>query len=93
QDAAYQKRMFDQNAIGAIMKAVVVDEASQAVRTQRVRQSIIDLGGTEVDSFDQLLQGLSLGSIISRLTQESAQIVELAHAEISATLQPVLHVN
>lgn len=92
-DAAYQKRVFDQNAIGAIMKAVVVDEASQVVRTQRVRQSIIDLGGTDVDSFDQLLQSLSLGSIIGRLSQESAQIVELAHAEISATLQPVLHVN
>ena len=93
QDAAYQKRVFDQNAIGAIMKAMVVDEASQTARTQRVRQSIIDLGGTEVDSFDQLLQSLSLGSIIGRLSQESAQIVELAHAEISATLQPVLHVN
>jgi hypothetical protein len=93
QDAAYQKRVFDQDAIGAIMKAVVVDEASQAARTQRVRQSIIDLGGTDVDSFDQLLQSLSLGSIIGRLSQESAEIVELAHAEISATLQPVLHVN
>jgi len=92
-EAAYQKRVFDQNAIGAIMKAVVVDEASQVVRTQRVRQSIIDLGGTDVDSFDQLLQSISLGSIIGRLSQESAQIVELAHAEISATLQPVLHVN
>jgi hypothetical protein len=92
-DAAYQKRVFDQNAIGAIMRAVVVDEPSQTVRTQRVRQSIIDLGGTDVDSFDQLLQSLSLGSIIGRLSQESAQIVELAHAEISTTLQPVLHVN
>jgi len=93
QDAAYQKRLFDQNAIGAVMKAVLVDEASQVARTQRVRQSIIDLAGTEVDAFDQLLQSLSLGSIIGRLSQESAQIVELAHAEISATLQPVLHVN
>lgn len=93
QDAAYQKRVFDQHAIAAIMKAVVVDEASQVARTQQVRQSIIRLGGTEVDSFDQLLQSLSLGSIIGCLSQESAQIVELAHAEISATLQPVLHVN
>ncbi|RFP11307.1 MULTISPECIES: tubulin-like doman-containing protein [unclassified Duganella] len=92
-DAAYQKRVFDQDAIAAIMKAVVVDETSQRTRTQRVRQSIIELGGTDVDSFDQLLQSLSLGSIIGRLSQESAQIVELAHAEISANLQPVLHVN
>lgn len=92
-DAAYQKRIFDQNAIFNIMKALVVDEASQAARTQRVRQSIIDLAGTDVDSFDKLSQGISLGNIISRLSQESAQIVEMAHAEISKTLQPVLHVN
>lgn len=92
-DAAYQKRVFDQNAIAAIMKALVVDEAAQAARTQRVRQSIIDLAGTDVDAFDKLVQGVSLGAIISRLSQESAQIVELAHAEIAKTLQPVLHVN
>ncbi len=92
-DAAYQKRVFDQNAIAAIMKALVVDEAAQAARTQRVRQSIIDLAGTDVDAFDKLMQGVSLGAIISRLSQESAQIVELAHAEIAKTLQPVLHVN
>jgi hypothetical protein len=92
-DAAYQKRIFDQNAIASIMKALIVDEASQAARTQRVRQSIIDLAGTDVDSFDKLAQGISLSSIISRLSQESAQIVEMAHAEIAKTLQPVLHVN
>ena len=92
-DAAYQKRIFDKNAIGNIMKALIVDEISQAARTQRVRQSIIDLAGTEVDSFDKLAQGISLGSIISTLSQESAKIVELAHAEIAKTLQPVLHVN
>jgi uncharacterized ParB-like nuclease family protein len=92
-DAAYQKRVFDQNAIAAIMKALVVDEAAQAARTQRVRQSIIELAGTDVDAFDKLVQGVSLGAIISRLAQESAQIVELAHAEIAKTLPPVLHVN
>ena len=92
-DAAYQKRIFDQNAIGSIMKALIVDEAAQAARTQRVRQTIIDLAGTEVDSFEQLRQGISLGSVISTLSQESAQIVELAHAEIAKTLPPVLHVN
>jgi hypothetical protein len=92
-DAAYQKRIFDQNAIASIMKALIVDEASQAARTQRLRQSIIDMAGTDVDSFDKLAQGVSLGSIISRLSQESAQIVEMAHAEIAKTLQPVLHVN
>jgi uncharacterized ParB-like nuclease family protein len=92
-DAAYQKRVFDQNAIAAIMKALVVDEAAQAARTQRVRQSIIELAGTDVDAFDKLVQGVSLGAIISRLSQESAQIVELAHAEIAKTLPPVLHVN
>ncbi|MEX5745090.1 tubulin-like doman-containing protein [Massilia sp. X63] len=92
-DAAYQKRVFDQDAIGAVMRAITVDEAAQAARTQRVRQAIIDLGGTEVNSFDQLLQSLSLGGIISCLSQESAQIVELAHAEIATTLPPVLRVN
>lgn len=92
-DAAYQKRVFDQDAIAGIMKAITVDEAAQAARTQRVRQAIIDLGGTDVGSFDQLLQSLSLGSIIGCLSQESAQIVELAHAEIAANLPPVLRVN
>jgi len=92
-DAAYQKRVFDQDAIKDIMKAIVTDEAAQAARTQRVRQSIIDLAGTDVSSFDQLLQSLSLGSIIGSLSQESAQIVELAHAEIASMLTPVLRVN
>ena len=46
-----------------------------------------------MDGFDQLLQGISLGSVISTLSQESAQIVEMAHAEIAKTLPPVLHVN
>lgn len=92
-DAPYQKRVFDEQAIGAIMKAMLVDEASQAARTQRVRQSIIDLAGTDVDAFDKLVQSISLGNIISRLSQESAVIVDLAHAEIAKALQPVLHVN
>lgn len=92
-DAAYQKRIFDQNAIGSILKALITDEAAQAARTQRVRQTLIDLAGTDVDGFDQLLQGISLGSVISTLSQESAQIVEMAHAEIAKTLPPVLHVN
>ncbi len=92
-DAAYQKRIFDQNAINSILKAIITDEAAQAARTQGVRQTLIGLAGTDVDSFEQLLQGISLGSVISTLSQESARIVELAHAEISKTLPPVLHVN
>ncbi|QEZ44885.1 tubulin-like doman-containing protein [Cupriavidus oxalaticus] len=92
-DAVYQKRIFDQAAIGNVMKALVVDEAAQTARTQRVRQSIIDLAGTDTDGFDALLQSISLGSLISTLSQESAQIVEMAHAEIAKTLPPVLHVN
>lgn len=92
-DAVYQKRIFDETAIANVMKALIVDEASQMARTQRVRQSIIDLAGTDVDSFDVLLQGTSLGSIIATLSQESAQIVELAHAEIAKQMPPVLHVN
>lgn len=92
-DAAYQKRIFDQGAINAIMKALIIDEAAQAARTQRVRQTLIDLAGTDVDSFDQLVQGISLAGVISTLSQESAQIVEMAHAEISKTLPAVLHVN
>jgi hypothetical protein len=92
-DAAYQKRIFDRNAIANVMKAVIVDEPSQAARTQKVRQSIIDLAGTDVDSFEKLVHSVSLGAIISRLSQASASIVEMAHAEISKTLPPVLHVN
>lgn len=92
-DAAYQKRIFDHSAIDGIMKALVIDEASQAARTQRVRQAIIDLAGTDVDSFARLAEGVSLGSIIAKLSQESASIVEMAHAEIAKELEPVLHVN
>ncbi|CAN7591802.1 hypothetical protein LJR029_002306 [Caballeronia sp. LjRoot29] len=92
-DAAYQKRIFDRNAIANVMKAVIVDEPSQAARTQKVRQSIIDLAGTDVDSFEKLVHSVSLGAIISTLSQASASIVEMAHAEISKTLPPVLHVN
>lgn len=93
-DAAYQKRIFDQNAIAGILKAIITDEAAQAARTQRVRQTLIDLAGTDVDGFDQLQQGISLGGVISTLSQESAQIVERAHTEIAKTLpQPVLNVN
>lgn len=92
-DAAYQKRIFDQNAISGILKAIIIDEAAQAARTQRVRQTLINLAGTDVDGFYQLQQEISLGSVISTLSQESAQIVELAHAEIAKTLPPVLHVN
>ena len=92
-DAVYQQRIFDRNAIDSVMKALVVDEQAQITRTQKVRQSIIDLAGTEVDSFDKLVRGVSLGAIISTLSQASALIVELAHTEIAKTLQPVLHVN
>lgn len=92
-DAAYQKRMFDKTAINAVMKAINTDENAQSSRTQRVRKALIDLAGTDVTSFDHLSKSLSLGSIISTLSQESAQILELAHAEISQNLPPVLHVN
>ena len=92
-DAAYQKRILDLDAINGILKALIVDEAAQVSRTQRVRQSIIDLAGTEVGSFDQIVKSISVGSVIATLSQESAQIVELAHAEIAKTLPPVLHVN
>jgi len=92
-DAAYQKRIFDRTAIDSVLKVIVVDEASQLARTQRVRQSIINLAGTDVDSFDKLSQGIALSSIMATLSQESVKIVDLAHAEISKTLQPVLHVN
>jgi hypothetical protein len=92
-DAIYQQRIFDRNAIANIMKAVVVDEPSQIARTQKVRQSVIDLAGTEVDAFDKLVRSISLGAIISTISQTSATIVEMAHAEISKTLPPVLQVN
>ncbi|MEM5439928.1 tubulin-like doman-containing protein [Paraburkholderia diazotrophica] len=92
-DSTYQQRIFDRTAIANIMKAVIVDEPSQIARTQRVRQSVIDLAGTEVDSFDKLVRGVSLGAIISTISQTSATIVEMAHAEISKNLPPVLQVN
>jgi Tubulin like len=92
-DSIYQQRIFDRHAIANIMKAVVVDEQAQIVRTQKVRQSVIDLTGTEVDSFDRLVRGVSLGAIISTISRTSATIVEMAHAEISKNLPPVLQVN
>ncbi|MEA3119759.1 MAG: hypothetical protein QOI13_3029, partial [Paraburkholderia sp.] len=93
QDAVYQQRIFDRPAIDSVMKSMIVDEQAQGTRTQTVRQSIINLAGTEVDSFDKLLRNVSLGSILSTISQASATIVEMAHAEISKTLAPVLHVN
>lgn len=92
-DAVYQQRIFDRNAIGSVMKALVVDEQAQIARTQKVRQSIIELAGAEVDSFDKLVRGVSLGAIISTISQVSAVIVEMAHTEIAKSIQPVLHVN
>jgi hypothetical protein len=92
-DAVYQKRIFDRDAIMKVMKAVIVDEPAQAARTQKVRQAIIDLAGVDVDSFDKIVHGVSLGAIISTVSQSSAAIVELAHAELAKTLPPVLHVN
>lgn len=92
-DAIYQQRIFDRNAIGSVMKALIVDEQAQIARTQKVRQSILELAGTEVDSFDKLVRGVSLGAIISTISQVSAVIVELAHTEIAKSIQPVLHVN
>ncbi|WP_246794412.1 tubulin-like doman-containing protein [Burkholderia perseverans] len=92
-DAVYQQRIFDRGAIESVMKSVIVDEQAQITRTQSVRQSIINLAGTEVDSFDKLARSVSLGSILSTISQASATIVEMAHAEIAKSLAPVLHVN
>lgn len=92
-DAVYQQRIFDRVAIERVMKAVIVDEQAQIARTQSVRQAIIALAGTEVDSFDKLSRAVSLGSLLSTISQASATIVEMAHAEIAKTLAPVLHVN
>jgi len=72
---------------------LIVDEQSQMARTQKVRQSIVELAGTEVDSFDKLMRSVSLGAIVSTITQVSAVIVEMAHAEISKNIPAVLHVN
>lgn len=91
-DAPYQKRLFDQEAISKVMRALIVDEASQAARTQRVRQSIIGLAGMDVDSFSKM-DDISCSGIIGMLSQESVNIVEAAHVEISKTYQPVLKVN
>lgn len=92
-DAVYQKRVFDQIAIDNILRALKTDKAAQTANTQCVRQSIINLAGTDVNSFNQLQQNASLGSMIGALSQEAAHIVELAHSEITKTLPPVLHVN
>ncbi len=56
-DAVYQKRIFDQNAIGNVLKALVIDEASQASRTQQIRQAIIDLAGTEAGQLRSVASG------------------------------------
>ncbi|RQW26590.1 hypothetical protein EHS17_09355 [Rhodobacteraceae bacterium CH30] len=91
-DAAYQKRLFDQDAIDSVMRALIIDESSQTARTQKVRQAIIGLSGTDVDSFNKM-EDVSCSGIIAILSEESVKIVEAAHAEIAKTYQPVLKVN
>lgn len=92
-EAVYQKRIFDKGAINTVMKAMTIDEQSQVARTQQVRRAIIDLAGTETDAFGRLNKSVTVTNLVSTLSQESARIVELAHAELGKTLQPVLHVN
>lgn len=92
-DTADQKRIFDETAINGILRAMNIDEASQKDRTQQVRKAIISLAGSEVNSFDKLLQSVSLSSLIASLSRESATLIEVAHTELSKSMQPVLHVN
>ncbi len=92
-DKSDEKKIFDETAINNLLRAMYVDEAAQKDRAQRVRKAIILLAGTEVDSFEKLSKHASEGSLIGCLSSESAAIVENAHAELSKSLQPVLHVN
>ena len=92
-EAVYQKRIFDKDAINAVMRAMTIDEQSQIARTQQVRRAIIELAGKETDAFGRLIKSVTVSNLVSTLSQESARIVELAHAEMAKTLQPVLHVN
>ncbi len=92
-DVVYQKRVFDAVAIKRIMKAIKVDEAGQKDRAQRVRKALIAIGGVDTTSFDKLNKALGLGSVLSLLSRESAEIVEMAHLEIAKTEEPVLKVN
>lgn len=92
-DVVYQKRVFDAAAIKRITKAIKVDESGQKDRSQRVRKALIAIGGADTNSFDKLNKALGVGSILSLLSRESAEIVEMAHLEIAKTEEPVLKVN
>jgi hypothetical protein len=92
-DSVYQKRFFDRSAIERVMRTMITDEPGQQARTQRVRSAIIDLAGKEVDDFDRLNASASTDTLITTLSQQSAEIIELTHGELAKTLTPVLHVN
>ncbi|PXW29636.1 tubulin-like doman-containing protein [Paraburkholderia caballeronis] len=91
-DSVYQQRIFDLDAIKKVMKTMLVDEPGQIVRTQQVRQALIDKVGTGVDSFEPLSRGLSLADIIVTLSRKSDEIVQGVHNEM-AKEQRVLDVN
>jgi hypothetical protein len=92
-DSAYQKRFFDRPAIDRLMRSMITDEQGQQARTQKVRAAIIELAGKDVASFDKLNDSASTDSLITTLSQQSAEIIELTHGELAKTLTPVLHVN
>lgn len=92
-DRVYQKRFFDRSAIDKVVKSMNADEASQLARTQQVRRAIVELAGTDTDTYTRLATSVTISSLRSTLSAESGRIIELAHADLPKTVQPVLHVN
>jgi hypothetical protein len=92
-DSVYQKRLFDRSAIDKVMKSIIADAGAQQARTQRVRRSIIDLAGTDTETYARLTTRVTVSSLLSTLSRESADIVESAHAALPKDTQRVLNVN
>ena len=92
-DHVYEKRYFDRAAIDKVVRSMNADEPSQLARTQQVRRAIVDLAGTDVESYSRLAGSLGTSNLRSTLASESARIVEQAHNDLPKTMQPVLHVN
>jgi hypothetical protein len=87
-----QTRIFDLDAVRDLLRRVTLDERGQMERTQRVRKSIVALAGVEVDSFEKLASRVTIGNLITTLSQQAAEITDAAHTEMAQN-SPVMHVN
>ena len=87
-----QTRVFDLDAVRALLRRITLDERGQIERTQRVRKAIIALAGAEVDSFDKLAARVNVSNLITTLSQQAGEVTDTAHTELAKN-DPVLQVN